>query len=242
MNAQYEKNLPDWVITRPKITHFAETKLTESAKSILSTHPKSYQTEVDGKALIEFGGRNCYESHHNPVDRTTDGYIENIVKQKHFSVIEHVNVSFFIEGVSRSFSHELIRHRHHSYSQLSQRYVDSTNARFVLPPLYTDDAALSDMWIEHINVVRDELATHELRVKNTYPDLPVKQIREAVRSIAPNCIETKLLVTGNLRAWREFLEKRWNSHADKEIQVVAEAIVSLLKMDYGSIFADLNYT
>ena len=59
----------------------------------------------------------------NPRTATNAGYLRHIIDVGHFSVLEHASVSFYITGVSRSFTHELIRHRHFSYSQLSQRYV-----------------------------------------------------------------------------------------------------------------------
>ena len=80
---------------------------------------------TDGERLAEFAGRLCYMSQHNPAKRATREYLENIKKQGHGSVLEHANYSILLEGVSRSLTHELVRHRAgFAYSQLSQRYVD----------------------------------------------------------------------------------------------------------------------
>ncbi len=80
---------------------------------------------TDGERLAEFAGRLCYMSQHNPAKRETREYLENIKKQGHGSVLEHANYSILLEGVSRSLTHELVRHRAgFAYSQLSQRYVD----------------------------------------------------------------------------------------------------------------------
>src|SRR5207237_2000945 len=66
---------------------------------------------TDGERLAEFAGRVCYMSQHNPAKRTTRDYLENIKKQGHGSVLEHANYTLFVEGVSRSLTHELVRHR-----------------------------------------------------------------------------------------------------------------------------------
>ncbi len=97
----------------------------------------------DGERLAEYAGRVCYMSQHNPVNRTTAEYLENIKKQGHGSVLEHAVYVLLIEGISRSCSHELVRHRAgFGYSQLSQRYVDESHAAFVMPPAIQGDPHL----------------------------------------------------------------------------------------------------
>src|SRR5256714_10524528 len=96
-----------------------------------------------GERLAEFAGRICYMSQHNPAHRSTAEYLENIKKQGHGSVLEHAVYVLLIEGISRSCSHELVRHRAgFGYSQLSQRYVDESHAAFVVPPAMLGDATL----------------------------------------------------------------------------------------------------
>src|SRR5207247_2033092 len=96
-----------------------------------------------GERLAEYAGRLCYMSQHNPVNRTTADYLENIKKQGHGSVLEHSVYVLLIEGISRSCSHELVRHRAgFGYSQISQRYVDESHAAFVMPPAVAGDATL----------------------------------------------------------------------------------------------------
>ena len=96
-----------------------------------------WSTETDGgQALVEFAGRACYQSWSkpNPKTATNAGYLQHIIDVGHFSVLEHASVSFYITGISRSCTHELIRHRHFSYSQLSQRYVPENESQIVVPP------------------------------------------------------------------------------------------------------------
>src|SRR5512147_556532 len=98
---------------------------------------------TDGERLAEFAGRLCYMSQGNPAKRSTRDYIENIKRQGHGSVLEHANYSILLEGVSRSLTHELVRHRAgFAYSQLSQRYVDESDAAFVIPPALLGDEVL----------------------------------------------------------------------------------------------------
>src|SRR4029079_8182062 len=106
----------------------------------------------DGERLAEFAGRLCYMSQKNPASRATREYLENIKKQGHGSVLEHANYSLLLEGVSRSITHELVRHRAgFAYSQLSQRYVDESEAHFVVPPAVIGDEALEKEWRAQID-------------------------------------------------------------------------------------------
>ena len=84
---------------------------------------------AERERLAEYAGRLCYMSQHNPINRTTAEYLEYIKKQGHGSVLEHAVYVLLIEGISRSCSHELVRHRAgFGYSQISQRYVDESHA------------------------------------------------------------------------------------------------------------------
>ena len=93
-----------------------------------------WSTDADGgEALAEFAGRACYQSWSKPNPRTATnaGYLRHILEVGHLSVLEHGSVTFYLTGVSRSLTHELIRHRHFSYSQLSQRYVPGRGSALV---------------------------------------------------------------------------------------------------------------
>jgi thymidylate synthase (FAD) len=98
-------------------------------------------TEVGGEALAEMAGRVCYMSY-GKGRKTNREFLGHIVDVGHGSVLEHAVWSFVITGVSRSFTHELIRHRHFSYSQLSQRYVDESNSEFIEPDVIANDPEL----------------------------------------------------------------------------------------------------
>jgi len=116
-----------------------------------------WSTDADGgQALLEFAGRACYQSWSkpNPKTATNAGYLRHIIDVGHFSVLEHASVSFYITGISRSCTHEVIRHRHFSYSQLSQRYVPENESQIVVPPGMEDDDELRRILVEAADVSR----------------------------------------------------------------------------------------
>lgn len=182
--------------------------------------------------LTEFAGRACYQSFHRPNEKTRHPslYVANIIKQGHESVLEHASVTYYITGVSRSLTHELVRHRHFSYSQLSQRFVDE-DLSIILPPATEPGTPESEVVIDH---ALDSFNGYRKLVKTLEADgLGRKQAREAARSVLPNCIETKIVVTGNHRAWREFIRKRIAPGADAEIQRLARMILrDMFKNNY----------
>src|SRR5437016_4497962 len=121
----------------------------------LGDHGVSWQTdtEVGGEALAEMAGRVCYMSY-GKGRRTNREFLGHLVDVGHGSVLEHAVWSFIITGVSRSFTHELIRHRHFSYSQLSQRYVDESDSRYIEPDVIAADPELHSIWAGSVNAAR----------------------------------------------------------------------------------------
>ena len=199
--------------------------------------------ETDAERLIEFAGRLCYKSFHRPRPETakTSAYIKNIIAQGHESVLEHASASFHVSGVSRNMLLELERHRHLSFSVISQRFVDSSNASMILPPAIAndDDEDMKDIiddWYTSLCHAQEayETAVSLLRLKG----LNRKQAREAARGILPGGIETEFVVTGNLRAWRDVLKKRYSKHADAEICEFAGEVLQWLHDVAEPVFAD----
>src|SRR5881409_1805063 len=160
----------------------------------------------DGERIAEYAGRLCYMSQHNPVNRTTAEYLENIKKQGHGSVLEHAVYVLLIEGISRSCSHELVRHRAgFGYSQISQRYVDESHAAFVMPPAIAGDAKLEAEWQQQVSDAQAAYvrAVEGLMQRYAWVSDKVhrrKMAREAARSVLPNATEVKIVVSGNARA------------------------------------------
>lgn len=101
-------------------------------------------TEVAGEKLVEVAGRSCYMSFARPRPGGNKAYIDHILEVQHGSVCEHAVWNLVVVGVSRSLSHELVRHRIGiSPSQLSQRYVDESVAEYVVPPDLQEEVALA---------------------------------------------------------------------------------------------------
>ena len=205
-------------------------------------------TRVAAEILAEIAGRTCYMSF-GKGRKSSWEYLENILTSKHGSVLEHAVWCLLIAGVSRALTHELVRHRAgFGYSQLSQRYVDESDARYVVPPLYQENEALRAKWQETIEYIRKayvELAEASTEyVRQKYPAMPAhdqrKWARQAARSILPNACETKIFVTGNSRSWRHFLELRGNLHADTEIRLLAVEVCRVLKEESPNIFHDIE--
>jgi thymidylate synthase (FAD) len=201
---------------------------------------------TDGERLAEFAGRLCYMSQKNPASRQTRDYLENIKKQGHGSVLEHANYSLLLEGVSRSLTHELVRHRAgFAYSQLSQRYVDESEAHFVVPPAIVGDDALEKEWRTQIDGAQKTYVrlVEQLMERYSWVGDKVhrrKMAREAARGVLPNSTETKIVVTANARAWRTMLELRSSEGAELEIRRCAVAMLKLLSKETPAFFSDFE--
>ena len=200
-----------------------------------------------GSALVEFAGRACYQSwaKPNPKTATNAGYIKHIIDVGHFSVLEHASVSFYITGISRSCTHELIRHRHFSYSQLSQRYVPEGDSRIVIPPGMEEDPELRRLLTDAADANRAAYARLLAGLEAKFSDQPNatlrrKQARQAARAVLPNATETRIVVTGNYRAWRHFVAQRASEHADVEIRRLAIECLRLLAGVAPAVFADFE--
>lgn len=205
-----------------------------------------WSTDADGgQALAEFAGRACYQSwiKPNPATASNAGYLQHILNVGHLSVLEHGSVTFYLAGVSRSLTHELIRHRHFSYSQLSQRYVPERDAAMVEPDVIAADpelhaqfVAAADASLAAYTALLEGLEKRFADVENA--TLRRKQARQAARAILPNATETRIVVTGNYRAWRHFVAMRASEHADVEIRALAIACLRQLQRVATNVFAD----
>jgi thymidylate synthase (FAD) len=211
-----------------------------------------WDTDADGgQGLAEFAGRACYQAWHkpNPATATNAGYLHHILEVGHLSVLEHATVSFYLTGISRSLSHELIRHRHFSYSQLSQRYVPERDAAMVEPDVIADDPELHAKFVAateaSVAAYTELLEGLEKKFAGTGTQgkqarAQGKQARQAARAVLPNATETRIVVTGNYRAWRHFIAMRGSEHADVEIRALAIACLRELRRIASNVFGDFE--
>ena len=207
-----------------------------------------WSTDADGgQALAEFAGRACYQSWHkpNPATATNAGYLQHILEVGHLSVLEHGTVTFYLTGMSRSLTHELIRHRHFSFSQLSQRYVPERHAAMVEPQTIADDP---DLHAKFVAATEASVAAYNDLLKDLqekFADEPKatlrrKQARQAARAVLPNATEARIVVSGNYRAWRHFIAMRASEHADVEIRLLAVECLRQLHKVAPNVFGDFE--
>lgn len=193
--------------------------------------------------MAEAAGRICYESFHLPNPATADNatYLANIKLQQHFSVLEHASFTFLLENVSRCLTHELVRHRHLSFSMRSQRYVDEYDADYVLPPAL--DRLPADRRKEWETAFERAHASAramygELVEEMTTSGATRKEARDAARYLLPEGTATELYVSGNGRSWLELITKRNSPHAAREIRDMAALMLGELQERAPGIFAN----
>lgn len=230
------------LIDSPTISVLSRPSFTEPAHL-----PVQWLGEAsDGERLAEYAGRLCYMSQRNPAKRPNREYLENIKKQGHGSVLEHANYSVLLEGISRSLTHELVRHRAGwAYSQLSQRYVDESEARFVIPPAIIGEDKLLNAWKEQMESAQRTYVAlvDQLMESYSWVDDKVhrrKMAREAARGVLPNSTETKIVVTANARAWRTMLELRSGEGAEQEIRRLAVMLIRTMQNEAPAFFSDFE--
>lgn len=211
----------------------------------LQDHTSTWESDATSEAerIAEAAGRICYMSFGKGRKSNKD-YLGNIIEMQHGSVLEHAQWNFIFVGVSRSLTHELIRHRAGwAYSQLSQRYVDESDSDFIEPDVIANDPELHKTWLESVNHARaayDKIVAG-LVLKFSDMDnatLRRKLARQAARSVLPNATETKIFVTANARALRHFIELRGDEHADVEIRKLAVQLLRMMQKEAPAIFGD----
>lgn len=212
----------------------------------LADHGVSWQTdsEIAGEVLCETAGRVCYMSFAKPRPGGNAVYLGHIKEVGHGSVLEHAVWNLLFTGVSRSLTHELIRHRAGlGFSQLSQRYVDESVAEYIEPDIIAQDPELHRLWTETIAKSHQAYVELAAKLQEKFADEPDrtsrrKMARQAARSVLPNATETKIFVTANARALRHFLEQRGNRAAETEIRKLANALLRLMRKESPSLFND----
>lgn len=208
----------------------------------------------DGAQLCKIAGQTCYMSFgpKRSLNEKAERYFKNLKSSGHGSVLEHANFSVLLYGISRSLTHELIRHRAGlGYSQLSQRYVSGKLLRFVERPEYQQDEQLHTLFLQRIERAAGEYAelTERLLVMQkegaallnaeARTDLR-KRLQQTARSVLPNETETVVVVTGNARAWRHVIEQRSSPHAETEIRALAVRLFLCLYQTDPVLFDDYH--
>lgn len=218
--------------------------------------------DPDSTRLIEFAGRNCYQSWDRPNEETNTPtkYVEKTIHEKHhYSIMEHASATFLLQGVSRSFLAELTRHRHLSFSVLSQRFVSPRPwLELVVPPALQDipninngsypgptPKASLEMKLESLAEESEDLYNKLFDLVMQYhPEASKKQAAEAARCVLPNATATSIVVTGNFRTWSEIIQKRSDAGVDAEfrsvIALIAEELYNLDRAVFGKVLEDVG--
>lgn len=249
-----------FLVSRPQLD-WAEIDLffnevEASPLDAMLTYPDTYGDHkvTDAVQIIEAAARLCYMTLYGTSRKSIKSFIDNLLKSKHGSVLEHVNYGFIFTGVSRSLTHELVRHRAgFAFSQQSQRYVDEQESQHVVP-----------FWIEKLaeehenskvkeilsHAIEDSLGYYNDLVKEISQYLPVsdtmkmrdwrKAIQQTARCVLPSTTETRIFVTANVRAWRHFIEVRGAKDADNEIRRLAVEVCTRLQEEAPLLFGDFQ--
>jgi thymidylate synthase (FAD) len=184
----------------------------------------------NAEKLIEEAGRTSYLSFNKKNMDTEREFIRMLINNGHFSVLEHASATFRINGCSRAFTHQLVRHRLCSFTQQSQRYVDESKFNYIEPKAINDNKRAHSIFVNFMNKAREVYAElQKLGVKN-----------QDARFVLPNAIESKIVVTANFRQWRHIIELRGNPDAQWEIRDVIIKILKILKEHVPTVFEDFE--
>jgi thymidylate synthase (FAD) len=184
----------------------------------------------EAEKLIETAGRTSYLSLGKQGKDTEKAFIRMLIKRGHLSVLEHAYATFRISGISRAFTHQLVRHRLCSFTQQSQRYVDESNFNYIEPLSIKNHPEAHSAFVDFMKKARK--AYQELQ------KLGIK--KEDARFVLPNATESQIVVTANLREWRHIIELRSEPGAQWEIREASIEILKILKKHAPTIFEDLE--
>ena len=233
------------VISRPNIDWLAIDRFLDDKQ----TSWNRTQNSTDSEELIEFSGRICYMSFgEKQSPRTNYEYIKNLIEQGHESVLEHVNWTFEISNVTRSFTHQLVRHRiGFSYSQLSQQYVEHSDFEINSPIDLENFPKTNKAWEKAQGLIRQ--AYTEI-VKSLEDELDKSKfdsnkeksrlINSIARQLLPSGTSTSLVMTANARALRHFLKLRGSTQGDMEMRNFCITLFDLLNKEAAAVFSDFK--
>jgi thymidylate synthase (FAD) len=237
-----------YVLGRPEFGEAYERFLND----YLPKQDRSWRQSDDATAaerLVEFAGRICYMSFGSRQSPNTNAeYIQKLITNRHESVLEHASWTVLITGVSRAFTHQLVRHRvGFSFSQLSQQYHDESDVRFVLPHGLEQFPDLMEIWDKTTR--NAQIAYRRILGELSDPAAPsmaqehreaLRAIRSAARSVLPNASETAIVVTFNARSLRHFLGTRGNIVGDTEMRCVSAALLETIRPEGPALFFDFK--
>lgn len=178
--------------------------------------------------LIEDAARTAYLSFHKEIKTSGTEFLKMLINKDHISVLEHAQATFRVKGGSRSFTHQMVRHRLCSFTQQSQRYVDESGFGYVIPDSIRNNSLAQNLFRGFMR-----------RAKQVYSELQQMGIKnEDARFVLPNAVESEIVITANFREWRHIFDLRGETEAQWEIRMITIKILKILKKNAPAIFDD----
>ncbi len=237
----------------PKVFLIGETRIIEDGLQAYLQHigvpDWKSDAPTDLERIIEVNGRLCYRSWEpgmNPnvtkVRKENKEYLKNILKVKHGSVIEHPVLNFIFAGVSRVFTHELVRHRVGvAISQESLRFVRLTEIPMWLPTVIREDAEIVEIFSNAVGELEkiQKLLAEKFKLDDEGVSFHRKKtVTSAMRRIVPDGLATTIGWSINPRTLRHTIEMRTNPGAEEEIRIVFGKVAEIVRKRYRNLFGD----
>ncbi len=212
---------------------------TQEPEKLVAASAKLCYSQLGGDELMD-----------NLSEENVEKFLNMLMDLGHQSPIEHCSFSFAVEGVSRTLTHQLVRHRIASYSQRSQRYVTEGQFQYIVPPAINDNEKARKLYIEameHDQKVYDEISStlktqyvkeylNEGMSEKKADSTAEKRAIEDARYVLPNACETKIMITMNARTLINFFNVRCCTRAQWEIREMAELMLIEVKKVAPTIF------
>lgn len=197
---------------------------TENPETIIAAAAKLCYSKKDAKLL--------YDEMLSD-EALLDRFIDRFMELGHGSPLEHATFTFEVSGVSRSCSHQLVRHRNTQFNQKSQRYVDENNFEFVEPDIIAISPEVNDLFYAAMKNAQNSYES----IKDALMDIgyPEKVAQENARAVLPNATSTSLIMTMSLRQIYNFLDIRLCNRAQDEIREVATRIYDIMKTNFPKL-------
>lgn len=233
-------------VVKPKVRLIAYTQMNLDEMTDQKSNPEQV---VAAAAKLCYSKVGCDQILDNLTEENTANFVKMLADIGHESPFEHLNFTFSIEGISRTCSHQIVRHRHGSFSQQSQRYVDlSDRFSVVIPEAIRDNekaklrfvnSILQDYnaYLEITNDLYDQYVLEgKLETKEALKQAKKKALEDA-RFALPNACETKLVMTMNARCLFNFFKERCCNRAQWEIREVANQMLDQVLEVAPNVFA-----
>ena len=210
--------------------------------------------------VISMAAKLCYSSvgvdeiEQNLTDESVEKFLNMLINLGHESPLEHVTFTFAVEGISRSCSHQIVRHRIASFSQQSQRYVKLNQFEYIVPPEIENIEEAKALFIDAMNKDQesyDKLV--DILFEKHYNNLiesgknekeakrnAEKKAIEDARYVFPNACETKMVFTMNTRSLYNFFNHRCCERAQWEIRELAIEMLRQVRLISPILFKNIG--